>query len=102
MSGPVFASQAEHTLAKSIYPTAWGCGGAPYTPRSALEHTRAALRALANAGYQISRNRLGAGHAVPATAELIAALEAICDLPSDAPLKEAKGRATAALKGIAK
>lgn len=94
---PVFAQQAELTLSRAIYPTAWGCGGAPYTHRSALEHTRAALRALARAGYQVCRNRRGAGHAAPAVAPLLAALEDIRALPADAPITQAKKIADKAL-----
>ena len=87
--------QAELVLARALYPTAWGCGGAAYTPKSALEHTRAALRGLRRAGYQISRTRLGAGYAVPQTAALLKALHEVSEAKT---LDDAKRAARQALK----
>lgn len=86
------------TLARAIYPTAWGCGGQPYSPKSATQHTLRAVRSLNRAGYQICRNRLGAGHAVPEVAALLSALESIRDADDKQTVKALKAIAAKALK----
>lgn len=110
MGEHIFADKAEWAIARSIYPTAWGHEGSAYTPKTALEHTRAAIRSLRRAGYEIVRNRLGAGHSVPEVANLIRALEMIRDSAPDGDgkdacaktLKEARRIAGQALEDAAK
>lgn len=63
-------------LARATYPRPWGDGSRV----SAIEWTQQAVAVLSRKGWIITRSRLGAGHAMPDTAPLLAALEAIAGM----------------------